>query len=63
MNRPISENQQHWIARDHQLDDAAAKTSRLGQVNGLDVELEFVEDKENRWNKIFELLEGEDYAQ
>jgi len=63
MDRPISENQQHRIARDHQLDDAAAKTSRLTQVNGLDVELEFVEDKENRWNKIFELLEGEDYAQ
>jgi len=48
MDRAISENQQHGIARDHQLDDAAAKTSRLGQVNGLDVELEFVEDKENR---------------
>ena len=63
MDRPISENQQHRITRDHQLDDAAAKTSRLTQVNGLDVELEFVEDKENRWNKIFELLEGEDYAQ
>jgi hypothetical protein len=63
MDRPISENQHHPIACDHQLDDAAAKTSRLAQVNGLDVELEFVEDKENRWNKIFELLEGEDYAQ
>lgn len=63
MDRPISEDQQHGIARDHQLDDAAAKTNRLAQVNGLDVELEFVEDKENRWNKIFELLEGEDYAQ
>jgi hypothetical protein len=63
MDHPKSENQQHRIARDHQLDDAAAKTSRLAQVNGLDVELEFVEDKENRWNKIFELLAGEDYAQ
>jgi hypothetical protein len=63
MDRPISENQQHGIARDHHLDDAPAKTSRLGQVNGFDVELEFDEDKENRWAKIFELLEGEDYAQ
>ena len=63
MDRPISENQQHRIALDHKLDDAAAKTSRLAQVNGLDVELEFLEDKENRWDKIFELLEGEDYAQ
>ena len=63
MDHPISEKQQQGIARDHQPDDAAAKTSRLGQVNGLDVELEFLEDKENRWTKIFEFLEGEDYAQ
>jgi hypothetical protein len=32
-------------------------------MNGLDVELGFVEDKENRWAKIFEILEGEDCAQ
>ena len=63
MDRPTSENQQPGIGRDHQPDDAAAKTNRLAQVNGLDLELEFLEDKESRWNKIFALLEGEDYAQ
>jgi len=35
----------------------------LGELNNLDVELEFLEDKENRWGKIFELLEGEDHKQ
>jgi hypothetical protein len=58
----MSENQQHGITLDHQLDEAT-KTHCLGQMNGFDIELEFLEDNENRWGKIFELLEGEDYAQ
>jgi hypothetical protein len=63
MDRPISENQQPATTLDHQLDEAAVKRSRLGQVNGFDIDLEFLEDKENRWDKIFELLEGEDHTQ
>jgi hypothetical protein len=63
MDRPISENQQHGNILHHQLDDVAAKTSHLGHVSGLDIELEFLEDKENRWDKIFELLEGEHHKQ
>jgi hypothetical protein len=29
------------------------------EIIGSDVEIEFLEDKENRWEKIFELLGGE----
>ena len=63
MDHPTSENRQHGTTFDQQLDDPTTQTSRLGEMNGFDIELEFLEDKENRWNKIFELLEGEDYAQ
>ena len=33
------------------------------EIIGSDVEIEFLEDKENRWDKIFELLESENNAQ
>ena len=33
------------------------------EIIGSDVEIEFLEDKENHWDKIFELLESENNAQ
>ena len=62
MDGPQSHNQQYRTALDHQLDEPT-KRHRPGQMNGFDIELEFLEDNENRWDKIFDLLETEDHAQ
>ena len=52
-----SHNQQEVLASP--INETPGTRCDLGQVNGLHFEIEFLEDKESRWAKIFELLESE----
>jgi hypothetical protein len=40
-----------------------SRGDEVKEIIGSEVEIEFLEDKENRWDKIFELLESETNAQ
>jgi hypothetical protein len=41
------------------LSDEQSKKNQFGQAARPNAEIEFLEDKEHRWDRIFELLESE----